>query len=135
MIKNMLWYNNLYKSPFTPPTWVFTPVWTLLYITIAISLFLFLKSGFTKEKILPLVFFTIQMLLNFAWTPVFFGMQNIRNAYIIIVLLVVFLALIIISFYRFSKRSAYLLVPYLIWSLFAAYLNFYILINNTNVGL
>lgn len=131
----MLWYNNLYKSPFTPPTWVFTPVWTLLYITIAISLFLFLKSGFTKEKILPLVFFTIQMLLNFAWTPVFFGMQNIRNAYIIIVLLVVFLALIIISFYRFSKRSAYLLVPYLIWSLFAAYLNFYILINNTNVGL
>lgn len=135
MIKNMLWYNNLYKSPFTPPTWVFTPVWTLLYITIAISLFLFLKSGFTKEKILPLVFFTIQMLLNFAWTPVFFGMQNIRNAYIIIVLLVVFLALTIISFYRFSKRSAYLLVPYLIWSLFAAYLNFYILINNTNVGL
>ncbi len=131
----MLWYNNLYKSPFTPPTWVFTPVWTLLYITIAISLFLFLKSGFTKEKILPLVFFTIQMLLNFAWTPVFFGMQNIRNAYIIIVLLVVFLALTIISFYRFSKRSAYLLVPYLIWSLFAAYLNFYILINNTNVGL
>ena len=135
MIKNMLWYNNLYKSPFTPPTWVFTPVWTLLYITIAISLFLFLKSCFTKEKILPLVFFTIQMLLNFAWTPVFFGMQNIRNAYIIIVLLVVFLALIIISFYRFSKRSAYLLVPYLIWSLFAAYLNFYILINNTDVGL
>ncbi len=131
----MLWYNNLYKSPLTPPTWVFTPVWTLLYITIAISLFLFLKSGFTKEKILPLVFFTIQMLLNFAWTPVFFGMQNIRNAYIIIVLLVVFLALTIISFYRFSKRSAYLLVPYLIWSLFAAYLNFYILINNTNVGL
>ena len=135
MIKNMLWYNNLYKFPLTPPTWVFTPVWTLLYITIAISLFLFLKSGFTKEKILPLVFFTIQMLLNFVWTPVFFGMQNVRNAYIIIVLLVVFLALTIISFYRFSKISAYLLVPYLIWSLFAAYLNFYILINNTNVGL
>ncbi len=135
MMKNMAWYHSLDKAPLSPPDWVFAPVWTILYITIALSLFLFLKNGFSKEKILPLFFFIIQMLLNFAWTPVFFGLQNIKAAYIILAALIVFLVLTIITFYRFSKPAAYLLIPYLLWSVFAAYLNFEILVRNTTVGL
>lgn len=135
MMKNMLWYHNLDKAPLSPPDWIFAPVWTILYITIAISLFLFLKNGFSKAKILPLIFFTIQMLLNFAWTPVFFGVQNILAAYVILVLLILFLGLTIISFYKFSRAASLLLIPYLLWSIFAVYLNFEILVRNTTVGL
>ena len=130
MMKNMKWYHSLDKAPLSPPDWIFAPVWTILYIMIAISLFLFLKNGFSKAKILPLVFFIIQMLLNFAWTPVFFGMQNIRAAYIILVLLIIFLILTITSFFKFSKAAAYILIPYLLWSSFAAYLNYMIMVRN-----
>lgn len=129
-MRNMQWYNSLDKAPLSPPDWVFAPVWTILYITIAISLFLFLKTGINKEKILPLILFSIQMLLNFVWTPVFFGMQNIRGAYIILVLLIIFLILTITSFFKFSKAAAYLLIPYLLWSAFAAYLNYMIMVRN-----
>lgn len=130
MMKNMQWYHSLDKAPLSPPDWIFAPVWTILYIMIAISLFLFLKNGFSKAKILPLVFFIIQMLLNFAWTPVFFGMQNIRAAYIILVLLIIFLILTITSLFKFSKAAAYILIPYLLWSSFAAYLNYMIMVRN-----
>lgn len=130
MMRNMQWYHNLNKPPFNPPDWVFAPVWTVLYITIVISLFLFLKGGWSKEKTLPLVFFILQMLFNFAWTLTFFGMQNINLAFVVISLMIIFLILTIVSFYKFSKPAAMLLVPYLLWVVFAAYLNFMYMIRN-----
>lgn len=129
-MENMQWYHSLDKPPLSPPDWLFAPVWTILYIMIAVSLFFFLRDGINKKKILPLTFFIIQMLLNFAWTPVFFGMENIKGAYIILALLILFLILTIVSFYRFSKTAAFLLLPYLLWTGFAAYLNYMLMVRN-----
>lgn len=121
---NMDWYNTLNKPFLTPPSSVFAPAWIVLYILIAISFILFLKGGYNKGKKLPLIFFTVQMILNFIWSPVFFGMQKILPALIIIFFMWIFICLTIIFFFRHSKMAAFLLLPYLIWVSFAFYLNF-----------
>lgn len=123
-MKNMDWFDNLNKPFLNPPDWLFAPVWTILYILIAISFLLFLKGGMNKEKRMPLIFFIIQMLLNFAWSPVFFGLENIALALVIIFLMWIFILLTVIVFFKHSKLAALLLLPYLIWVSFAFYLNF-----------
>lgn len=123
-MQNMTWFDSLNKPFLNPPEWLFTPVWIILYIMIAISFFLFLKGGMTKEKRLPLIFFIIQMVLNFAWTPIFFGLQNIGLAFAVIILMYIFIILTIITFFKHSKLASILLLPYLLWVSFAAYLNF-----------
>ena len=97
---------------------------------IAASFFLFLSGGIKTEKHMPLIFFLAQLALNFAWSPIFFGMQNILGAFIIIVFLYIFLILTIITFFKHSKMASLLLIPYLIWISFAAYLNFGYLVLN-----
>ncbi len=129
-MQNMEWYNSLNKPFLAPPSSVFAPVWTVLYIMIALSLIMFLRGGMNKSKAVPLIFFIIQMLLNFAWSPVFFNMQNIGLALVIIIFMWLFTLLTIIFFFKHSKAAALLLVPYLIWISFAFYLNFgYFLLN------
>ncbi len=123
-MKNMEWFHSL-KSPFlAPPDWIFMPVWLILYFMIAVSFFLFIKGGMTKGKKIALVFFFIQLLLNFSWAGVFFGMQNILLALIILALIWFFTLLTLISFAIHSRIAALLLVPYFIWLSFAFYLNF-----------
>lgn len=123
-MKNMEWFHSLNKPFLNPPDWVFTPVWTILYIMMAISFILFIKGGMNKQKRLPLIFFIVQLLLNLAWMPVFFWMQSILGALIIIVFMWIFTLLTIIFFFRHSKMASLLLIPYLIWISFAFYLNF-----------
>ncbi len=123
-MQNMEWYNSLNKPFLAPPSSVFAPVWTILYIMIALSLIFFLKGGMNKDKTAPLIFFIIQLALNFAWTPVFFGLQNIGLALIIIILMWLFTLLTVIFFFRHSKIASLLLIPYLVWISFAFYLNF-----------
>ena len=130
MIKNIDWFDSLNKPFLNPPDWIFTPVWIVLYIMIGISFLLFLKGGITKEKRLPLTFFLIQLALNFAWPAVFFGMQNIILAFVILVFMYLFLVLTIITFFKHSKLSSLLLIPYLFWLSFAGYLNFSFLVLN-----
>lgn len=122
-MKNMLWYQSLNKPIFTPPDWLFTPVWTMLYILMGISLFLFIKSRTKHEKTLPLVLFFIQLGLNLGWTTVFFDYQQIQTAMVISIVLLILVLLTIQQFYKVSKVSAYLLVPYFIWLCIAAYLS------------
>ncbi|MBQ8634995.1 tryptophan-rich sensory protein [bacterium] len=129
-MQNLDWFNTLNKPFLAPPDWLFTPVWIVLYIMIAASFFLFLSGGIKKEKHMPLIFFLAQLALNFAWSPIFFGMQNILGAFIIIVFLYIFLILTIITFFKHSKMASLLLIPYLIWISFAAYLNFGYLVLN-----
>jgi tryptophan-rich sensory protein len=130
MINNTDWFDSLNKPFLNPPDWIFTPVWIILYILITISFLLFLKVGITKEKRLPLIFFLIQLALNFAWPAVFFGMQNISLAFIILILMYLFLVLTIITFFKHSKLASILLIPYLFWLSFAGYLNFSFLVLN-----
>lgn len=126
----MEWFDSLNKPFLSPPDWLFTPVWLVLYIMIFASLILFWGDGITKEKRLPLVFFIIQLALNWLWVPIFFGMQNIIGGFIIIVIMYIFLWLTIITFFKYSKVASLLLLPYLLWISFAAYLNFGYLVLN-----
>jgi len=126
---NSIWYENLVKPQFAPPDWVFAPVWTFLYITIFVSFVLF-KVKPAYNKTLGYIFFCIQMLLNIIWSPAFFVLKNPLLALFIVVLLDVFIILTIYRFYRVSKISAIVLIPYLLWTLFATYLNLGYLVLN-----
>ena len=122
-MQNIEWYNNLNKPFLNPPDWVFAPAWTILYILITISFILFIRDGMSKQKVLPLLFFLVQIILNFLWTPAFFIFSQIKIALIILIFIWIFLLLTIITFYKHSKTAAILLIPYFIWTSFAFYFN------------
>ena len=125
-MQNMEWYHSLNQPAIHPPDWVFAPVWSVLYIMMFLSLFLFLESYKTADKSAPLALFVIQLLLNLSWSPVFFGIKNIEAALIILIMLWIFIAVVIVMFYKHSKISAILLIPYFLWTTFALYLNWQI---------
>ena len=124
------WYYNLIRPPFTPPSWIFTPAWSILYALIILSLIIYAYKTTDKDKSKGYWIFALQVLFNVLWSPVFFGMKNIWLALIIIVILDVLVFINIKEFYKVSKISAWLLVPYMIWILFATYLNIGFLILN-----
>lgn len=117
------WFSLLTKPSFNPPSWIFSPVWTVLYTLMGIALFLVLKADNFKYKVRGIVFFTIQLVLNGLWSIVFFGLHQLLLAFVVIIALLVFIILSIIEFYKFSKPAAYILIPYLIWVSFASVLN------------
>lgn len=125
------WYQNLIKPNFTPPSWVFAPIWTIIYTLMTISLFLFWNSNYDfSRKKWGTIFFTLQLILNAIYTPIFFGQKSLEGGFIITILLAVTLIFTIIEFYKISKLSAYLLLPYLMWGCFAIALSQNILILN-----
>ena len=117
------WYQILNQPPLTPPAWIFSPVWIILYITMAIALFLFARKKTFEKKAWGYVLFFTQFLVNLAWTPAFFGVKNIGLALAIIILLDILVLFNIIEFSKVSKISGKILIPYFIWILFATYLN------------
>ena len=127
---NMNWYENLNKPLFTPPAEVFAPAWTIFYGLILLSLVIFITTSTFKSKKAGYIYFSIQLILNFLWTPVFFAMQNIELAVVVIILMLIFIILTIIKFFEISRLSAFLLMPYLLWVCFATYLNFGYLVLN-----
>lgn len=127
---NYNWYNTLIKSSLTPSGGIFRIVWTIIYLTVIASFIFFISDGIRKEKALAIFVFLIQISLNFLWTPIFFVAHNVNLAFIIIFLLTLTLILNIFLFWKHSKISAYLLIPYLIWVIFAGYLNYIIIKSN-----
>ena len=127
---NTLWYKSLIQPPFTPPAWVFAPAWTILYISMLVALFFYAKEKTNKDKSWGIVLFFSQILLNFCWSPIFFYLQNIIFALVVIIILDFLVLWNIIEFYRVSKISAYILIPYFAWILFATYLNLGFLVLN-----
>ena len=129
-IKNREWYLSLNKSKLTPPGYVFGIVWPILYLLLGISFLLTIKSPKCIGFCSPLVFFTIQMILNLIWTTVFFRVKMMKTALILIYSII---ALTIVAFTRMlpvNSTAALLLIPYLLWLCFASYLNLYIVVNN-----
>ena len=124
-----VWYYNLTKPPLAPPDWIFPPVWSILYFSMLVALLLYLFKPAQNKK-LGYIYFIAQLILNFLWTPTFFYLQNIVLALIVIILLDIFVILTIKSFYKVSKISGLILIPYLIWILFATYLNIGYLVLN-----
>ncbi len=125
------WYGSLAKPSFNPPYWVFSPVWITLYALMGISLYLVWQKGLMKKNVkAALIAFGIQLALNILWTVIFFGLRSPFYAFIEIIFLWAAILLTIINFYKVSKYSAYLLVPYILWVSFAIALNFVIIILN-----
>lgn len=120
---NSTWYKNLIQPPFNPPNSIFMPVWSIIYITIFVSLltYIFTKSTISKKN--GYIFFIIQLILNFLWSPTFFYLKNIGIALIVIIFLDIFVIMTARKFYSVSKLAGITLIPYLLWILFATYLN------------
>lgn len=125
------WYVYLNKPTLTPPSWIFSPVWTTLFVLMGIGLFLVWKSGWERREVkIAMLAFGIQLVLNTLWSILFFGAENPGLAFIDIVLLWVAILVTIGLFSKISKTAALLLVPYVFWVSFAAYLNYGIWILN-----
>lgn len=125
------WYVTLIKPELAPPNWVFGPVWTLLYILMGIALFLVWKKGTNTPGVKAAVaVFLVQITLNALWSYFFFGLRDLRLAFIELVLLWLFILTNIVVFARVSRTAAWLLVPYIGWVTFAGYLNFALLVAN-----
>jgi benzodiazapine receptor len=125
------WYASLNKPLFTPPSWVFAPVWVTLFTLMGLSLFIILRKGFEKPAIKRAVsLFGAQLVLNMLWSVAFFGLRSPLYGLFVIVLLWIALLATISVFYRISRTAAILLVPYFLWGSFASVLNLSILILN-----
>ena len=121
------WYAVANKPSFNPPNWVFAPVWTALYLMMGIALWLvWKKDGVKTGRRTALILFAIQLLLNFAWSFIFFYAHQPGWAFAEILLMWVSIMLTIIWFGKVSPAAAWLLVPYIWWVSFASLLNFYI---------
>jgi len=123
------WYTTLAKPEFTPPNYVFGPVWITLYFLMGISLYLVWTNKTLKSSI-PLIIFAVQMFLNALWSIVFFGLESPMFGLLIIVTLWGMIALTIFLFWKISKPAAYMLLPYITWVSIATYLNYGIWILN-----
>ena len=118
------WYLIINKPTWNPPSWLFAPVWTTLFILMGISLYIVWSKKMNAKIKLALNIFSVQMALNVFWSVLFFGMGNFWLAFGEIVALWIFILLTIVTFGRINKTAAWLLVPYILWVSFASYLNF-----------
>lgn len=125
------WYQQLHKPPFNPPGWVFGPVWTALYLMMAVAAWLVWRQGLSIRPVrVALVLFAAQLALNVAWTPVFFGMRSIVGGLVVIVLLLAAIVATTAAFWPLSRPAAGLMLPYLGWVCFATVLNASFLVLN-----
>jgi len=120
------WYAGLEKPPWNPPDWLFGPVWTVLYGLMAVAAWLVWKEFGFRAAPASLSLFMAQLALNAAWSWVFFGLQRPGLAFLNLVLLCVAVAAVTAAFWKRLRLAGVLLVPYLLWILFAAALNFQI---------
>ncbi len=124
------WYATLEKPFFNPPSWIFAPVWTTLYILMGISFYLILVSKTKINKTRAIQVFIIQLILNTLWSIIFFGLKSPELALIEIVFLWISIVLTIKNFARIQPVASYLLYPYLAWVSFATLLTLAISILN-----
>jgi translocator protein len=118
------WYRGLQKPAFTPPNQAFGPVWTALYVLMAVSVFLIWQPGLSSgNSLLAFTLFWVQLVFNALWSVVFFGLKSKGGGVIIIILLWLLILATIVASFRVSGWAGALLVPYIIWVSIASYLN------------
>ena len=121
------WFATINKPSFNPPNWIFAPVWTTLYILMGIAFYLVWKSvSEYRVKKVAIIFYSIQLALNFLWSFIFFGYHQPGWALANIILLLAMILLTTLWFERISVAAAWLMVPYICWVSFATVLNYYI---------
>lgn len=119
------WYSTIEKPAFTPPNWLFGPVWTILYILMGVSAGIVWSRGLHHVWVKTALYhFVFQLLFNALWSIVFFSLQQIFWALLVIITLLILIGLTIKWFKVVNKTAAYLLIPYLLWVIFATALNF-----------
>lgn len=118
------WYAALVKPSWTPPSWVFGPVWISLYILMGVAAWLVWRRGGFAAAAAPLTLFLVQLALNAAWSPLFFGLKMPGWAFVDIVLLWAAIVATVLSFWKVAPLAGWLLIPYLLWVTYAAALNF-----------
>ena len=121
------WYSTLVKPSFNPPDWIFGPVWTILYILMAIAIW----NVWIKSKNINLVYlYFIHLFFNTTWSVVFFGFNQIELALINLIVLILFIVILFRKYKVISKLSAYLMIPYFLWCCFAFLLNLNLMMLN-----
>ncbi len=120
---NMQIYEDIVSPPLSPPMWLFPVVWTILYILMGISSYIIYEE--TDETLLSpqMKLYAVQLIVNFVWSILFFNLRAFLISFVWIILLDILIAEMIASFAKVSKAAAKLQIPYLIWVLFASYLN------------
>jgi tryptophan-rich sensory protein len=115
------WYAGLAKPSWTPPSWLFGPVWSVLYLGMAVAAWLVWRKG---NALVPMALFAVQLAFNLAWSWLFFGLHSPGAGFVDIILLWAAIAATLIAFWQQSPVAGMLFVPYLAWVSFAAVLNF-----------
>ena len=122
------WYSELIKSNYNPPDWIFAPVWTTLYLMMTLAIWFFWHSK--KRDMNTIYIYFIHIVFNTTWSIVFFGLHQILFALIVLLILIFLIVILIIRFKRVNLVSYYLMIPYLLWTFYALFLNFNLLILN-----
>ena len=126
------WYDSLKKPPFSPPNWIFGPVWIILYTLMGISAYLVWRQGINDSQVkTALIIFGVQLFLNALWSPIFFGFRALFAGLIVIIIMWIAILLTILAFLKISTVAAVLLIPYILWVSFATILNFSLWILNS----
>ena len=115
-------YNKFIKPPLSPPGFIFPIVWTILFILMGISIYRIVISKRFEVDRLRILYF-IQLFVNALWTPIFFGLNAFLFSFIWLIILLILVIIMTIKFNKIDKISSYLLIPYIIWLIFAGYLN------------
>ena len=121
------WYSEIILPTFNPPSWVFAPVWTVLYILMSIASWK-VWINFFDRKILSIYF--IHIFFNATWSIIFFGFHQIELALLNLIIILIFIVILLKIFFKKDKLSFYFMLPYFIWSSYALFLNFSIYLLN-----
>jgi translocator protein len=125
------WYAGLNKAALNPPSWVFAPVWTMLFALMGVAAFLIWQKGLNNKGVKTALWIFIgQFALNILWSVLFFGLHDPWFALIDIAILWLAIGFTILSFRKVSPTAAWLMVPYFLWVTFASYLNYSVAVLN-----
>ena len=122
------WYSQLIKSNYNPPDWIFAPVWTMLYFMMSVAIWIFWNSK--KRDLKTIYIYFIHIVFNTTWSIVFFALHNIPIAFLNLSILVFLIIILILRFRRVNLVSYYLMIPYLLWTSYALFLNLNLLLLN-----
>lgn len=124
------WYSTLTKPAYNPPGWIFGPVWTALYIMMAAAFVVFALKSEGKTRWLGLTLYTVNIIANLLWTPLFFWWHLLGVAFVDCLFIAVSTWFLIAWFWRSTKLGSALLIPYALWTSFASVLNFHLWLLN-----
>ena len=128
------WFDALEKPALMPPGWVFGAAWTILYILLGLALAMILHARGARGRWLAVGLFAAQLLMNYAWSPLFFAAHQVGPAFILIILMIIVSAVTALLFARIRRTAGLLMLPYLAWLFFAAWLTWQVGALNPNAA-